>query len=72
MILKLEVIIRNQLLEVNPSSRELNAQLVVIQMPLHQEWTRFDIKSCISRKKAGRSIKTLDDNYYSWSFEMTM
>jgi len=41
-------------------------------MPLHQELTRFNIKCCISRKKAGRSIKILDDYYYAWSFEMTM
>ena len=41
-------------------------------MPLHQELTRFYIKCCISRKKAGTSIQILDDNYYSWSFEMTM
>ena len=41
-------------------------------MHLHQELTRFDIKCCISRKKVGRSITILDDNYYAWSFEMTM
>jgi hypothetical protein len=44
--------------------------MAVIYMPLHQELTRFDIKCCISRKKAGRSIKTLDDNYYARTFEM--
>jgi hypothetical protein len=26
----------------------------------------------ILRKKAGRSIQILDDNYYAWSFEMAM
>ena len=41
-------------------------------MPLHQELTSFDIKCCISRKKVGRSIKIFDDNYYAWSFQMTM
>jgi hypothetical protein len=40
-------------------------------MPLHQELTRFDIK-CILRKKAGRSIKILDDYYYAWTFDLTM
>jgi hypothetical protein len=40
-------------------------------MPLHQELTRFDIK-CISRKKAGRSIKILEDNYYAGSLQMIM
>jgi hypothetical protein len=41
-------------------------------MPLHQELTRFGIKCCILRKKAGRSIQILENNYYAWSFEMTM
>ena len=41
-------------------------------MPLHQELTMFDMKCYILRKKAGSSIKILDDNYYAWSFEMTM
>jgi len=41
-------------------------------MPLHQELTRFDIKCCISRKKAGTSIQIVDYNYYSWSSGMTM
>ena len=41
-------------------------------MPLHQELTRFYIKCRILRKKAGRSITILDDNYYAWTFEMTM
>ena len=40
-------------------------------MSLHQELTRFDIK-CILRKKAGKSINILHDNYYAWSFEMIM
>ena len=40
-------------------------------MPLHQELTRFNIKCCILRKKAGRSITILDDNY-AWTFDMTM
>jgi len=41
-------------------------------MPLHKELTRFDLKCRISREKAGRSIKILDDNYYAWTFDMTM
>ena len=41
-------------------------------MHLHQELTRFNIKCYILRKKAGRSIKTFNNNYYAWSFEMTM
>jgi hypothetical protein len=41
-------------------------------MPLHQELTRFDIKCYILRRKAGRSITILDNNYYAWSFGMTM
>jgi hypothetical protein len=40
-------------------------------MPLHKELTSFDIKCHISRKKAGRSIKILDDNYYAWTFNLT-
>jgi hypothetical protein len=40
-------------------------------MPLHQELTRFDIKCHILRKKADRSIKILDDNYYVWTFDLT-
>ena len=41
-------------------------------MTLHQELTRFDIKCHILRKKAGRSIRILDDKYYEWTFDMIM
>jgi hypothetical protein len=41
-------------------------------MSLHQELTRLDIKCRTLRKKAGRSINILDDNYYAWTFDLTM
>ena len=32
----------------------------------------FDVKCCISRRKAGRTVKILEDDYYAWSFQMTI
>ena len=40
-------------------------------MTMTQNLTRFDKEYCIFRRKAGRRIKILADNYYAWTFNLT-